>query len=320
MQPIVSVIVPTYNRGNYLKKAISSVLSQTFKDFEIIVINNYSTDNTLEVINQFKDSRIKVINFKNEGIIAKSRNQGICQSTGKYIAFLDDDDLWISDKLQVQVKYLEENPICGMVYSNVFKIDENDGKHGLLLIPKQLKNGRIFSYLVHENIIPILSVLMKREVVQQIGLFNEDVAIKAAEDYEYWLRISLHFDICYIDKVLASYRTHSECVSGATNRPLKWQIVLSRFLDAPDVSENDRTEIVRNIERFNSDVAVYYWSISDKVNARVYAKKYIRFHFKILKIFNVIIGIFLYAFISFQYGKCVKIVNFAASIRKPLGL
>jgi glycosyltransferase involved in cell wall biosynthesis len=117
MQPAVSVIIPTYNRANYLKKSIQSVVSQTIKDIEIIVINNYSTDNTLEVINSFYDQRIQIINFKNDGVIARSRNKGLVQSTGKYIAFLDDDDIWCPDKLELQIKYLEYHPEFCTVYS-----------------------------------------------------------------------------------------------------------------------------------------------------------------------------------------------------------
>ncbi|MBU4140009.1 MAG: glycosyltransferase, partial [Euryarchaeota archaeon] len=165
MQPTVSVIIPTFNRANYLKNSVQSVLSQTIKDLEIIVINNYSTDNTLEVISAFNDERIKIINFKNGGVIARSRNQGMLQSSGKYISFLDDDDLWSPDKLEIQIKYMEAHPIYGLVYSNAIIIDDDGNRKGLLIDQKKAKQGRIFLELLGGNFIPILTVLMKRELL-----------------------------------------------------------------------------------------------------------------------------------------------------------
>ena len=320
MKPVVSVIMPTYNRADYLKKSFQSVLDQTFSDFEIIVMNNYSTDDTLDVINSFNDKRIKVINFKNEGIIAKSRNQGIMQSSGKYIAFLDDDDLWCPDKLELQVKYLESHPEFDLVYSNALIIDENGIKKGLLMNPKQAKTGRVFLDLLYENFIPILTVLMKKEIFEKNGHINENPDIRAAEDYEYWLRASLKFDFSYMDKPLALYRVHSECVSGVINRPLLWQRVLHSFIHNPEVPEKYYSEIIRNIERINADVSVYYWSILDKKNARVYAKKYILFNIKKSRLFSSFVGVLLYVLINFRYDNLTSLVKYASKIRKPLGI
>ena len=320
MQPAVSIIMPTYNRADYLKKSIQSVLDQTFIDFEIIVMNNYSTDNTLEAINSFNDSRIKVINFKNDGIIAKSRNQGIMQSVGKYVAFLDDDDLWCPDKLEFQVKYLDKHPEFDLVYSNALIIDEHGNRKDLLIDSKQAKTGRVFLDLLYENFVPILTVLMKREIFATNGYLNEDPNIRAAEDYEYWLRASLKFDFGYIDQPLALYRVHSECVSGAINRPLLWQKVLHSFIYNPEVPEKYYDEIMRNIERINADVSVYYWSILDKKNARVYAKKYILFNLNKLRLFSSFVGVLLYVLIYFRYDNLTSLVKYASKIRKPLGI
>jgi len=320
MQPIVSVIMPTYNRADYLKNSVQSVLDQTFSDFEIILMNNYSTDDTLDVISAFNDDRIKVINFKNDGIIARSRNQGIRQSKGKYIAFLDDDDLWCPEKLELQIKYLESHPEFDLVYSNALIIDEYGNRKDLLMDSKQAKTGHVFLYLLYENFVPILTVLMRREIFETNGPLNEDPCIKGAEDYEYWLRASLKFNFGYIDQSLALYRVHSECVSGAINRPLLWQKVLHSFLYNPEVPEKYHSEIIRNIERINADVSVYYWSISDKNDARAYAKKYILFNLKKIRLFNSFVGILLYILINFRYDYLIRLVKFAAKIRKPLSL
>ncbi len=320
MQPVVSVIMPTYNRADYLKKAVQSVLDQTFSNFEIIIINNYSTDNTLDVISAFNDDRIKVINFKNEGIIAKSRNQGIMQSVGKYVAFLDDDDLWCPDKLELQIKYMGEHPEFDLIYSNALIIDEHETKKGLLKDSKDAKTGQVFLDLLYENFIPVLTVLMKREIIETNGLFNEDPSMRAAEDYEYWLRTSLKFNFGYIDEALTLYRIHSESVSMNTNRPLLTQKTLRSFMFYPEVPEKYYKNIAYNIERLNSDISVYYWSISDKINARLFAKKYLFFNLKKIHLLNAVAGSVLYVIINFDYYTFEGLVKYISRMRKHTNL
>ena len=320
MQPAVSIIMPTYNRADYLKKSIQSVLDQTFIDFEIIVMNNYSTDNTLEAINSFNDSRIKVINFKNDGIIAKSRNQGIMQSVGKYVAFLDDDDLWCPDKLELQIKYLLEHPEFDLVYSNALIIDEHGTKKGLLKDSKDAKTGQVFLDLLYDNFIPVLTVLMKRKIIETSGLFNEAPSMRAAEDYEYWLRAALKFNFGYVDKALTLYRIHNESVSMAINRPLLTQKTLRSFMLYPEVPEKYSKNIAYNIERLNSDISVYYWSISDKINARVFAKKYLIFNLKKIHLLNAAAGLVLYVIINFDYDTFEGLVKYISRMRKHTNL
>lgn len=320
MQPAVSVIMPTYNRADYLKRSVQSVLDQTFTDFEIILINNYSTDDTLNVVSAFNDRRIKVIDFKNDGIIAKSRNRGIKQSTGKYIAFLDDDDLWCPDKLELQIKYMESHPEFGLVYSNAIVIDEHESMKDLRIDPKQAKTGQVFPDLLYENFIPILTVLMRRVIFETNGPLNEDSCIRGAEDYEYWLRAALKFDFGYIDEPLALYRVHGGCVSGTVNRPLLRQKVRHSFINNPEVPEKYHSEIILNIERVNADISVYYWSVSDKKNARTYAQKYILSNLKKIKLLNSFVGIVLLLLVNFRYDRLMGFVECVAKMRRPLRL
>jgi len=320
MQPLVSVIIPTYNRANFLKDSIQSVLSQTFKDFEIIIINNYSNDNTLELVNSFNDNRIKIINYKNNGIIAKSRNQGLIHSSGRYIAFLDDDDLWCPRKLELQIKYLESNPEIDIAYSNAMIIDEHGKRKGVLNNPKRAKSGKVFLELVNDSFVPMLTVLMKKKVFETIGSLNEDLSMRAAEDYEYWLRASLKFNFGYIDKPLALYRVHSGCASMAINRPLLWQKVLHSFFVNSEVPKKHFNNIIYKIERLDANVADYYWSISDKINAKAYAKRYFLSNLKRLKLFNFFIGVLFYVSINFSYNSFKGIIRIVARICKPLNL
>jgi glycosyltransferase involved in cell wall biosynthesis len=318
MQPVVSVIIPTYNRANLLKYSIQSVLSQTFKHFEIIIINNYSNDNTLEVINSYNDNRIKIINYKNNGIIAKSRNQGLIQSSGRYIGFLDDDDLWCPDKLENQIKYMESNPEIDITYSNAVVIDEHGIKKGLLMDPERAKSGKVFLELIKDPFVPVLTVLMRRKVFETNGLLNEDLTMRAAEDFEYWLRASLKFNFGYIDKPMALYRIHSQSASMAINRPLLRQKVLQSFINNPDVPEKYFENIIYNIDRLNADVAVYYWSNSDKQSAKTYAKRYFLSNFKRIKLLHIIIGLLLYIAVNFSYNLFEEILIYVVRIRKHL--
>lgn len=309
MQPAVSVIIPTYNRAVFLKKSVQSVLDQTFKDFEIIIINNNSIDNTLEVIRSFNDNKIKIINFRNHGIIAKSRNQGLMNSKGKYIAFLDDDDMWCPDKLEIQIKYLESHPEFDMIYSNALIIDEKGNQRGLVLNNGWAKEGRIFHDLLNGKYIPFPTVLMKRKLFESNGLFNEEPSIIAIEDYEYWVRAALKFDFGYIDKPLAMYRIHSTNVSKIHSVALLKQKVFYMLLDNPDVPENFYTKIISKIERLNFSASVYYWSISDQINAKRCARRYIFFNLKEFRFLKVFLGSVLYIVINFNYEFFREIVN-----------
>ncbi|WP_321419174.1 glycosyltransferase [uncultured Methanomethylovorans sp.] len=318
MQPAVSVIMPTYNRAGYLKKSIQSVLDQTFSDFEIIVINNYSIDDTLDVIRAFNDPRIKVINFKNDGIIAKSRNQGILQSAGRYIAFLDDDDLWCPNKLELEVKCLESNPEFDLVYSRALIIDEHDIRNGSLIDPNNAKSGQVFLDLLYENFIPILTVLIKKNVFDAVGLFNEDPLMRAAEDYEFWLRASLKSNFGYIDMSLALYRMHSASVSMAINKPQLRQKTLQNIISSSVIPGNYLAEINSNIERLNADISVFFWRASDKANSKIYAKKYFILNLKKIRLLNAAAGFLLYVIVNFEYPLFDKMVKHIPHIRKSL--
>ncbi len=301
MQPTVSVIIPTYNRANYLKNSVQSVLYQTIKDIEIILINNYSTDNTLEVIRSFNDKRIKVINFKNGGVIARSRNQGMMQSSGKYIAFLDDDDMWCENKLELQIKYLASYPEFGAVYSNAIIIDEMGKRKGLLMNRGQAKEGKVFKELLAGNFIATLTVLMRREIPESIGMLNEEPSMIAVEDYEYWMRAALKFDFGYIDRPLAMYRVHSTSMSKTRSVALLRQKVLRALFDNGDVPAKFHDSIIRNIERLDFSASVYHWSLSDRMNAKICAKRYVFSSLRDLRLLNFALGILLYIMVHFNY-------------------
>lgn len=206
--PLVSVILPTYNCANFLTDSITSVLSQTYSSYEIIVVDDGSTDNTKEVLNPFMQ-RIKYIcHHQNKGAPG-ARNTGIQSAQGKYIAFLDADDIWLPEKLHISIEYFNKYPDIGMVYSGYVNIDEN----GYLLNRnprKQLPSGNIFIQLFSEqNFIITPSVVVSKEVFKTTGLFDEQFF--HCDDWDMWLRIAFHFKVIGINKpiVKCRHRPHS---------------------------------------------------------------------------------------------------------------
>jgi len=208
----VSIILPTYNRASMLNKAIDSTLNQTFKDFELIIVDNYSTDNTESVVKSYDDKRISYFKNQNNGLVSINRNYGIQKSCGEYIAFLDDDDLWLPEKLEKQVKLLDSNKKLGLVYSRSYVIDDrgNPAKPTYFRGIK-LRRGHVFNELLVSNFIPQLTVLTRRDALDKVGKF--DLQYKIAQDYDLWLRIANHYTVDFIDQPLAKYRFHGGSTS-----------------------------------------------------------------------------------------------------------
>lgn len=204
----VSVIVPTFNRAHFLTETIDSILSQTFKNFELIVVDNCSTDNTREVIHSYNDERLKYYTNPNNGIIAVNRNYGIRKSLGEYIAFCDDDDLWLPKKLERQLQEFEKDDQIGLVCSNLINFNEN-GKQWEQHRYQSGSSYITFEALFRNNTVLCSSVLLKRLVISDVGMMDESPELFRAEDYELWLRIARKYRIKYVHLPLVKYRTHS---------------------------------------------------------------------------------------------------------------
>jgi len=210
--PMVSVIIPTYNQANFIDKAIKSVLKQTYQDFEIIVIDDGSTDNTEEIIRCFKDKRVKYIKkYKKNRGISVARNIGIKVARGKYVALLDSDDEWLPEKLDKQIKILQDgSPELGAVYSNLCYIDENGKNTNKLRNPK--KEGYIYEDLLGKNHVGAPSTLLiRKECFHQVGLFDD--LLNAQQDWDMWIRIAKYYRFALIKIPLVKYRLHSNQLS-----------------------------------------------------------------------------------------------------------
>lgn len=211
-EKLVSVIIPTHNRADLIVETIKSIQDQSFKNIEIIVVDNGSTDNTCEVIKSVNYSNIKYFKMENSGGPAGPRNLGIREAKGDYIAFLDSDDLWLPDKLAKQVEILDNFSDIGLVYCNASYFGTD--YYGNSTIVKKGYSGDVFEKLIEKNFVPTLSVICRREVFKIVGLFDESKRIRAVEDYELWMRISKNFKFHYINQVLCKYRLHSQNLLG----------------------------------------------------------------------------------------------------------
>lgn len=208
--PMVSVIMPTYNRAGMIGRSIESVLSQTYRHLELIVIDNFSGDDTDQVVRAFadRDSRVRYFKYANHGLVAASRNAGIRAAGGQYIAFLDSDDLWLPEKVQKQVDFLERRPDVFLVYSK-FYVSRNDAIVGVKPRTRRMVRGRAFERLfVSDNMIGSLTVMMRRTDEAHAYYFRTDEDLYAVEDYDLWLRIARAETLDFIDEPLAVYTIH----------------------------------------------------------------------------------------------------------------
>jgi glycosyltransferase involved in cell wall biosynthesis len=244
MAPKVSIVCPTFNgatRG-YLREAIESALDQTFKGYELIIVDDGSTDHTKEVCEPYlEDSRVHYIFQPNAGP-ASARNTGISASTGEFICFLDDDDIWKAEKLQRQIEYIDAQlsnfSNWGMVFTWVELIDAQ-GK--LIGYRGHQQTGLIYRDLFFGNIIDATSsVLVKREVLNQVGFFDEKN--KQCEDWDMWLRIAKNYLIFPIQEYLVKHREHQDRLSSSSEEAFFYEnAVLKKALSTapPEINPRD---------------------------------------------------------------------------------
>ncbi len=201
----VSIIIPTYNSSSYLSGAVDSVLSQTYKNNEVIVVDDGSTDRTKQLI-QERYPEVLYVYQDNHGP-SVARNHGIGMATGDYIAFLDSDDLWFPKKLELQMEVFRKDASIGLVSCDALSFMDNKIVVPSLAKERPLHSGWVLKYLLRQNFLNTNNVLIKREVLDSVGLFDE--AREFSEDYDLWVRIAKRHKIGYVDAVLTKYRIHN---------------------------------------------------------------------------------------------------------------
>lgn len=203
--------MPAYNAEAYLTETLASVFNQTYKDYEVIVVDDGSTDGTLQVLRGYA-GRIKTLTKPNGGP-ASARNLAIKHSRGELIAFLDSDDLWIEDKLAEQVLFLDCHAQVGMVYSEALMFTQ-EGERRVIQQKIGYTESPTFCKLLTGNFIPNLTVMLRRACIDKVGPLNEAKEMIAIEDYEYWLRVAKLFPIAGIARPLAYYRVRADNLVG----------------------------------------------------------------------------------------------------------
>ncbi|MCX5749199.1 MAG: glycosyltransferase [Candidatus Saganbacteria bacterium] len=202
--PLVSVNIPVFNCERYIKETVESVLSQTFQDYEIILIDDGSKDRTSEIIKTMTDPRIKYFYQENQGIGA-ARNSAIERSSGKYIAFLDHDDLWLPEKLEKQMRLFQKTPKPGLVYCDTTFFNEKGDLYSFYSKSKPSR-GMIFRDLLRKYNLSLETVVIDRKVLKETGLFDPEMMM--VEEYDLFLRIASKYPADYVDEPLAKYRIH----------------------------------------------------------------------------------------------------------------
>ncbi|MBF0384965.1 MAG: glycosyltransferase [Candidatus Omnitrophica bacterium] len=226
-EPLVSIIIPAYNMADYTVRCVNSLLRQTYKNIEVIVVDDGSRDNTRAKMEEF-GGKIKYI-YKENGGACSARNRGVKEAKGKYIGFLDCDDMYYPQKVELSVRFLENYLEYGFVFSNVAYIDENDiAIRNHFSWNKRPYHGWIKKKLAVANFIGNPSVIMRRFCLDEIGLYREDIFPPA--DWDMWLRLSEKFQAGYIDKVLCAYRVVSlGCFRNIERSNKEALIVLDSF-------------------------------------------------------------------------------------------
>jgi glycosyltransferase involved in cell wall biosynthesis len=230
-RPRVTVIMPSYNHARFIGEAIESVLGQTFDDLELIIIDNASTDNTREVVERYlADPRVRAIWRKENGGVAVARNEGLALARGRYIAFLDSDDLWLPEKLEKQLPLFDDPLRPGLVYCDMYSFDES-GVYPKTLFqawrPGEPCSGLALADLAVRNWIQVPTVIVRASCIAKVGLF--DASLTRTDDYDMWLRIAAEYPLAYVPEALAMYRLHPAQAHRARRQMLSQEIAVRRL-------------------------------------------------------------------------------------------
>lgn len=242
--PIISVIIPVFNRKEMLKRAVTSVLSQTFKDFECIIVDDCS-DEKYDFLYSLNDNRLKMISLEKRSGVSKARNVGVKESKGEYIAFLDSDDEWLPTKLEKQIKWFKENPSFSISQTLELWI-----RKGVRVNPPKThikREGDIFEISCERCMITPSSVMMTKKLFEEYGGFNE--SFPACEDYDLWLRITAKHQVGLVKEILLiRYGGHSDQLSATVPVLDKYRVEsLLNLLKSCDLTEEQRNVVKKVI-------------------------------------------------------------------------
>ena len=224
----VSIIITTYNRANFIEEALNSVLAQTYINWEIIIIDDGSTDNTKDIVNKYLYNNKIFYYYQNNTKQAGALNTGLKYAKGEWIAFLDSDNRWLPNRLESAIKHINIGTNAGLIYGDIYTINES----GKRISDKNMKrfSGKVTSRLLFDNFITFNTTLIKKNILDKIGGFNSN--LERAPDYDCWLRASTVTNVLYIKEYLADYRIMDDQIStDKTARLINNEKTLKRFIE-----------------------------------------------------------------------------------------
>jgi glycosyltransferase involved in cell wall biosynthesis len=252
--PQISVIIPAYNVERTVLETIQSVQQQTFQDFEIIVINDGSTDNTLEVVQRLEDNRIKIFSYTNGGL-PTARNRGITHAQGEFISFIDADDLWTPDKLELQLKALQEYPSAGVAYSwFVCMVEESQSTSFVESVPVQFV-GNVYPQLLLGNFVGNGSnILVRRAAIEIVGEF--DPTLKSCEDWDYYLRLAADWTFALVPQYQIIYRKAAESMTSKVKvmEEQGLRVIERAYQSAAPVYQSMKNQSLAHFYRYCADL------------------------------------------------------------------
>ncbi|HEV8430614.1 MAG TPA: glycosyltransferase [Pyrinomonadaceae bacterium] len=254
MQPLVSVIMPAYNTETYIGDSIQSVRNQTYRNWELLVVDDGSTDKTAEIIRSFaaQDSRVKYV-FQQNGRQAKARNTGIEKSSGTLLAFLDSDDLWLPEKLERQLQVMDEMNV-DVVYSDghiIYEPGSIPGATSFRIVPGTVAGREMLDKLLLHNHVPVQSVLVRLDCFRKAGPFDESPAFHGCEDYEMWLKLAATGAKFHgMSEKLIKYRRHPTATTHKNSKMFKPALrVVSRHLESGTLNQKQKNQRRRSLYR-----------------------------------------------------------------------
>ncbi|RLC61459.1 MAG: hypothetical protein DRI01_08460 [Chloroflexi bacterium] len=244
-KPKVSVVMSVYNGEKYLREAIESILNQTFTDFEFLIVNDGSTDGSLEIIQGYPDERIRVINNEQNIGLTRSLNKAISQAKGEYIARQDADDISLPERFEQQLRYFDQYPEVALLGTSVYKIDEQGRVVGRIIVPAEPGGN-----LLRANQFSHGSTIFKREVVDRLGGYNE--LFRYCQDYEFWGRIAKHYPVRNLPQPLYKLRFHRGNIrSQKRNESALYHLLAVRLVN------NDLPEEILQVIKDNGILSLY---------------------------------------------------------------
>lgn len=234
-KPAVSIIMPAYNAEKTIAESIQSVLNQTFRDWELIIINDGSVDKTSAIVQNYKDPRIILLEQQNSGV-AEARNNGIKNASGKMIAFLDSDDLWLATKLEKFMSYVDQCNFIGLMYSKMRFFNDNLENSVAYNPWEAFDESNPYYHLLLVDYVPTLTVMVNKEIFDDVGLF--DKTFFGTEDWDMWIRIVHKYPIALIDEELSLYRNHASGISKKFDRQhhQEYQVMQKHLLHNSEIN------------------------------------------------------------------------------------